>query len=129
MTYRWRVGTHEKSIVVVNIPEAQRLLCDRVGCVPNFVVARDKLGVAPSLFGSELPVVGVRYLPTKDTCGWYIWAGDYSEDPDFFQSQHAEHVFAVRPEVVDYLGLPPGWGFIIAPGYEDVWQDDTLLVE
>jgi hypothetical protein len=29
---------------------------------------------------------------------------------------------------MQYLGLPPGWGFIIAPGYEDTWQDAKLLV-
>ena len=105
------------------------MLCDRVGCAPNYVGARAKLAAAPSLFGSEWPIKGIRHLPAKGTCGWYIWSGEFSEDPNFFQPQHAEHVFTARPEVVDYLGLPPGWGFIIAPGYEDTWQDDTLLVE
>ncbi|WP_459213513.1 immunity protein Imm33 domain-containing protein [Paraburkholderia caribensis] len=26
-----------------------------------------------------------------------------------------------------YLGLPPGWRFLIAEGYEDVWEDAKLL--
>ncbi len=30
------------------------------------------------------PIHGLRHFPTKDTSGWYIWAGDYSDDPDFF---------------------------------------------
>jgi hypothetical protein len=38
-------------------------------------------------------------------------------------------VLDVRPELVGHLGLPPGWGFIIAPGYEDIWQDDSFLIE
>jgi hypothetical protein len=26
-----------------------------------------------------------------------------------------------------YLALPPGWRFLIAPDYEDVWFDESLL--
>jgi hypothetical protein len=55
--------------------------------------------------------------------------GEYSDDEDFFSPQHAQHVFDARPEITEYLGLPPGWGFVIAPGFEDVWQDDSLRVE
>jgi hypothetical protein len=29
--------------------------------------------------------------------------------------------------VFPYLALPPGWRFLLAPGYEDVWYDPTLL--
>jgi hypothetical protein len=45
--------------------------------------------------------------------------------------------FGVSPSFVDGgaklgVGKPcsktPGWGFIIAPTYEDVWQDDGLLL-
>jgi hypothetical protein len=28
--------------------------------------------------------------------------------PNFFQPQHVEHLYEVRPEIADYLGLPPG---------------------
>jgi hypothetical protein len=28
---------------------------------------------------------------------------------------------------VKYFGLEPGWRFLLAPGYEDVWYDATLL--
>jgi hypothetical protein len=28
-----------------------------------------------------------------------------------------------------YLGLAPGWRFLIAPGYEDVWFDEILLLK
>lgn len=31
------------------------------------------------------------------------------------------------PEIKKYLGLPPGWRFLIAPGYEDIWFDEALL--
>jgi len=26
-----------------------------------------------------------------------------------------------------YLGLAPGWRFLVAPNYEDVWEDYDLL--
>jgi hypothetical protein len=26
-----------------------------------------------------------------------------------------------------YLGLAPGWRFLVAPGYKDVWFDAKLL--
>ncbi len=63
-----------------------------------------------------------------DTCGWYLWAGEeFSWDADFFQPVHVEHLRLWRPEVSQYLALPPGWRFLIAPGYEDVWYDEGLL--
>lgn len=62
------------------------------------------------------------------TCGWYIWAGlELSSDPDFFVPMHGEHLFEDRSEAIQYLGLPPGWRFLIAPGYEDIWYDNSLL--
>lgn len=50
-----------------------------------------------------------------------------SEEADFFLPLHVEHVGQWCPEVEPYLALPPGWRFLIAPGYEDVWFDPTLL--
>ncbi|OLT22119.1 hypothetical protein BJF81_13360 [Ornithinimicrobium sp. CNJ-824] len=31
------------------------------------------------------------------------------------------------PEPSEMLGVAPGWRFLIAPGYEDVWCDPSLL--
>ena len=31
------------------------------------------------------------------------------------------------PEVLPYLALPPGWRFLLAPDYQDVWFDESLL--
>jgi hypothetical protein len=30
------------------------------------------------------------------------------------------------PGVLRFLGLPPGWRFLLAGHYEDVWQDEAL---
>jgi hypothetical protein len=107
--------------------KVQRRLCHRIGCDPQYVDGSATLGVAPALFGSDWPIMGIRHRPLGGVCGWYVWTGEFSPDPDFFQPSTAERVWDARPEVAGYLGLPPGWGFVIAPGYEDVWQDATLL--
>jgi hypothetical protein len=74
------------------------------------------------------PVNGLRHTPTGDTNGWYIWAGDeLSDSPDFFLPLHVEHVADWRDRIADYLALPPGWRFLIAPDHEDVWFDKSLL--
>jgi hypothetical protein len=113
--------------VSVNVQEVQAALCSRIGAAVDIVGGEDKLGVSRAVLQDIWPVKGVRHPAEGDTCGWYIWAGEYSEDPDFFMPFHARHVFEARPEVVQYLGLAPGWGFVIAPGYEDVWWDEKLL--
>jgi hypothetical protein len=38
------------------------------------------------------------------------------------------HLSSWRPEVLKFLGLPPGWRFLTdVKGYEDVWHDPSLL--
>jgi hypothetical protein len=60
--------------------------------------------------------------------GWFIWAGEQmSDDPDFFQALHLAHLHEWRPEIVKFLGLPPGWRFLKAGEFEDVWFDQDLL--
>ena len=75
-----------------------------------------------------MPLNGLRHLPEVGTTGWFIWAGEsLSSDPEFFQPLHVQHLLDWCPDVIPYLGLPPGWRFLIAPGHEDVWFDQTLL--
>ena len=118
--------------MVAGARREQLELCERLGTAPQYVHGVDKLGVARAVLadpGDPLwPVQGVRCRPSGDTCGWFLWAGEYSTDPDFFVPATVLEVIAARPEISHYLGLPPGWGFIFAPGYEDVWPDEKLLV-
>jgi hypothetical protein len=87
-----------------------------------------KVGIAGNVRDGLLPINGLRHEPAGDTTGWYIWAGDrLSEDPDFFEPLHVEHLDTWCPEVLPYLALPPGWRFLIAPGHEDVWEDPSLM--
>ncbi len=32
------------------------------------------------------------------------------------------------PAVLKYLGLPPGWRFLLHDDHSDVWEDSKLLV-
>lgn len=73
-------------------------------------------------------VYGIRE-PTPQQAGIY---GRESTRPrgDFFKPMHLKHLIEQHPEPIPYLGLPPGWRFLIDPtrGYEDVWQDEKLLL-
>lgn len=88
----------------------------------------DKVGAAANVRQGIWPINGLRHQPEGDTCGWYIWAGeDFSQDPDFFLPVHVSHLSEWCPAALPYLGLAPGWRFLIAPDYEDVWFDPSLL--
>jgi hypothetical protein len=86
-----------------------------------------KVGISDGVRRGVVPIHGLRHQPVGDTTGWYLWAGDWSDDPSFFVPLHVAHLREGCPAVLPYLGLPPGWRFLIAPGYEDVWYDAKLL--
>jgi hypothetical protein len=87
-----------------------------------------KLGVARNVRSGLAPFNGLRHPPQGDTTGWYLWAGEeLSQASDFFVPLHVEHLADWCPAAIPYLGLRPGWRFLIAPGHEDVWFDDSLL--
>ncbi|RCW41263.1 immunity protein Imm33 domain-containing protein [Paenibacillus prosopidis] len=88
----------------------------------------DKLGISLNVKGNKLPINGLRLYPDKGTSGWFIWAGEeLSQDPDFFVPLHIEHVEEWVPNIIKFLGLAPGWRFLVAENYEDVWYDQEIL--
>lgn len=88
-----------------------------------------KLGLSPNVFSANGPIHGLRHPLEGDTSGWYIWSGELSHTPDFFQPFHVQHLIKKLPILIPYLGLAPGWRFIIDhEEYEDVWEDPSLLV-
>jgi hypothetical protein len=106
----------------------QRELCNRVGSSFLPALPNQKIGIARNVRGGQLPINGLRHPPEGDTSGWYIWAGeDLRSDPEFFVPLHVAHVHDWCPAVLRYLGLAPGWRFLNAPGYEDIWFDEALL--
>jgi hypothetical protein len=71
---------------------------------------------------------GLRHPPIGETSGWYIWCGGiFSDAPDFFVPLHTYHLYDDHPQIVDLLGLPPGYRFLVAEGILDVWYDASLL--
>lgn len=109
------------------IERDQTEVCRRFGFVAAPPTPGSKLGVSSSVKASVSPLHGLRHSPEGDTNGWYIWRGDYVDDPDFFAPLHLEHVADPCPEVMPYLALPAGWRFLLAADHGDVWFDATLL--
>jgi len=106
----------------------QREICERYNA--DFCEAQEslKLGIALNVKDNIIPINGLRINPEGDTTGWYIWAGEeLSQNPDFFVPLHVEHIEEWIPGIKKYLGLAPGWRFLIAGEYVDVWFDPEIL--
>ena len=107
--------------------EIQRDTCRRFGASYLGCDAHMKVGISRNFDQRQLPIHGLRHPPAGDTSGWYIWSGEYSDNPSFFVPVHAVHMRERCPTIIKYLGLGPGWRFLSAPGHEDVWFDASLL--
>ena len=106
----------------------QEKVCKRFEVEPVPSPAEAKIGVASNVRSGLQPINGFRHQPEVGTTGWFVYAGEeLSTDPDYFSPLHISHVQDWCPEIEPYLALPPGWRFLLAPGYEDVWFDESLL--
>jgi hypothetical protein len=107
---------------------AQKEICIKYDA--EFLPPQDdmKVGIAPNVRQNLRPINGIRHPIEGDTSGWYIWAGEeLSQDPEFFKPLHIKHIPDWCPMSMKFLGLPPGWRFLISDNYEDVWFDESLL--
>jgi hypothetical protein len=112
----------------MTVSAEQLRICAKYGASPFDAPWELKAGVATNIRSNAVPLNGLRHIPVGDTSGWYLWAGEeLSSDPALFQPVHIEHLSEIRPEVLKYLALPPGWRFLVAGDYEDVWYDESLL--
>lgn len=110
------------------IEELQREVCRKFGADYKSAPPNLKIGIAQNVKEGIAPINGLRHSPEGDATGWYIWAGEeLSDEPDFFKPLHVEHLDEWYPQIKKYLGLAPGWRFLIAGDYEDVWFDEALL--
>ncbi|MEV6414221.1 hypothetical protein [Kribbella sp. NPDC051718] len=111
------------------ISAEQADICRRFNVSPMAAPADLKVGISRNVRnGLVLPLNGLRHAAEGDTTGWYIWAGEeLSDDSDFFVPLHVGHLHKWSTAVLPYLALPSGWRFLIAPGHEDVWFDESLL--
>lgn len=62
-------------------------------------------------------------LPGSDR----ISAQSRQELTSIVYSLRADGLTGTGTELEPYLALPPGWGVVLAPDYEDVWYDEALL--
>lgn len=86
------------------------------------------VGLSKNFNAKQLPINGLRHPPEGVTTGWHIWSGEeFSDKPDFFEPVHCIHLHEICPEIIKYLGLPPGWRFLAAENYEDVWSEEDLF--
>jgi hypothetical protein len=109
------------------VEQAQREFCSQQTalCIP--AKPDSKLGFALETRG-RVPINGLRHPEKDDTSGWYIWLGEsFSQAPDFFSPIHVKHIYEEYPELRKLLGLPPGYRFLLAGDYLDVWYDASLL--
>lgn len=109
------------------IETLQKAFCAERGT--EFVRASPDLksGFALSTRG-QTPINGLRHPLEGGTTGWYIWCGEqFSDASDFFASLHTSHIYEDYPELIKLLGLPPGYRFLLAGDYLDVWYDAALL--
>jgi hypothetical protein len=111
-----------------NLIQKQKPICKEFSS--KFVSCENgtKVGIALKTI-KLLPLNALRLIPEGGTCGWYIWGGEYSEAPDFFQPLHVEHLSKYVPILLPYLGLEPGWRVLLANEYKDVWYDKEILVK
>ena len=102
-------------------------ICRRFNVAYEPLDIKLKLGISDNLFSGDLPLNGLRHLQERDTCGWYLWAGEeFSALDDFFKPLHVYHLIERSPEIIKFLALPAGWRFLVAGEYEDVWFDSEL---
>ena len=109
------------------IEEAQKAVCRQFAT--EFVPPLDqsKTGFATSTKGM-VPINGLRHSVEGETSGWFIWCGEnFSESPDFFVPLHTYHLYEENPEIARLLALPPGYRFLMAGDFLDVWHDPSLL--
>jgi len=106
----------------------QQDLCSRLGADYRACAMDSKVGISLGVREGLRPLNGLRLEPEEGTSGRFIWAGtEWSDEPDFFVPLHASHLSRWAPDVLPYLGLAPGWRFLIDTNYEDVWQDAQLI--
>jgi hypothetical protein len=114
-------------VAELNHETSQRQVCRRFDVEPEPPAQGTKLGVALNVRGVTQPLHGLRHPPEDGTNGWYLWRGEYSQDPEFFVPLHIDHLDEWCPDAMPYLALPPGWRFLLAPDHEDVWFESSLL--
>ena len=109
-----------------HITDTEWAICEKYDSKIAAVSPNGRIGIALKTM-TQHPTNGLRHPPHGNMCGWYIWGGEYSADPNFFQVLHVEHIAKHYPDLFKLLSLEPGFRFLIDGTYLDVWFDEQLL--
>jgi len=124
---KFTVGELFEAVQKRKLKEAQQALCEQYGAKFASPSDQDKIGFAASTLGIR-PINGLRHPVTPGSSGWYVWCGEtLSEGTDFFEPQHASHIYKRMHCISHLLALPPGYRFLWTEQHLDVWFDETLL--
>ena len=115
----------------MSIVKTQKNICKKYGANYKESLPSLKVGISKGVQKGINSIHALRHFPIGDTTGWYIWTGEYSDDLNFFEPLHIEHLKERCPLILPYLGLDSGWRFLLAENgnYVDVWKDDNLLTK
>jgi len=110
------------------LAERQVHICRSLNTRYDPPVLGTKVGISLKSRLAGPPLNGLRHSPHNGTNGWYIWWGGQPEEAaHFFDAMHTEHLADKCPEVLEFLGLPPGWRFLIAGNFKDIWFDQSII--
>ena len=113
----------------MDLNDLQKQICNFYDAKFEFAEPNSIIGVSDNVFSGLQPLNGLRHPIEGNACGWYIFAGDdILQEDDFFKPYHLYHIIELIPSIKKYLGLPPGYRFLLGNNdYEDVWFDENLL--
>lgn len=125
MSVLWRCGkcravTRKEEITYKQLEEQQQSYCKELNerCVP--LSPDSRVGIALETQG-KVPINGLRHPPEGNMNGWYLWPGEqFPSAADAFSPVQPHHLIDLRPEVIKFLGLPPGYRFLLADDVVDV---------
>ena len=111
------------------LTKEQKEICNKYGFEFEPSDLHLKVGISLAAKEGIQPIHALRHPAEGDTTGWYIWAGEYSDDEDFFRPLHVVHLLEWCPLILPYLGLSFGTRVLIAENgnYVDIWEDPSLL--
>ncbi|MFN3149121.1 hypothetical protein [Bremerella sp.] len=108
-----------------SIEESQRRICT-IFDAQYTPVGPGRIGIALQTL-DQLPFRGVRVAPVGNMCGWWIHAGEWSDDPHFYQPMCQEHIEETCQWILPFLKLPIGWQFYTdGKGNIDAWKQDPV---
>lgn len=104
-------------------------VCKKYGAEYVPIQGSSRLGVSRAIRSEGRPINGLRHSPHGNMSGWYIYGGisPMSTEVDYFDAYHVDHLPELLSPILNLLGLPPGWRFLWAEGYLDVWYDPQLV--